>query len=47
VFREEYEVTTVAPGTDPTLFFGQNANALERLATEFARTVVSAIMEAF
>jgi hypothetical protein len=47
VFREEYDVTTVAPGADPTLFFGQNTNALERLATDFARTVVSAIMEAF
>jgi len=47
VFREEYEVTTVAPGTDPTLFFGQNTNALDRLATDFAKTVVSAIMEAF
>jgi hypothetical protein len=47
VFREEYDVTTVASGTDPTLFFGQNANALERLATAFARTVVSAILEAF
>ncbi len=47
VFREEYEVTTVAPGADPTLFFGQNANALDRLATDFARSVVSAILEAF
>jgi len=47
VFREEYEVTTVTQGADPTLFFGQNTNALERLATDFARTVVSAILEAF
>ena len=47
VFREEYEVTSVAQGTDPTLFFGQNTNAIERLATDFARTVVSAILEAF
>lgn len=47
VFREEYEVTTVAPGADPTLFFGQNTNALDRLATDFAKTVVSAILEAF
>jgi len=47
VFREEYDVATVAVGTDPTLFFGQNTNALDRLATDFARTVVSAILEAF
>ena len=26
---------------------GQEANALERVATEFARSVVSAILEAF
>ncbi|HEY0876255.1 MAG TPA: LptE family protein [Vicinamibacterales bacterium] len=44
-FREEYPVTgTVA---DPTAFFGQDVNALDRLATEFARTLVSAILEAF
>jgi hypothetical protein len=47
VFREEYDVATVTAGTDPTLFFGQNTNALERLAADFARTVVSAILEAF
>jgi outer membrane lipopolysaccharide assembly protein LptE/RlpB len=44
-FREEYPVTgTVA---DPNAFFGQDVNALERLAAEFARTLVSAILEAF
>jgi len=48
VFREEYEVSTVTSGgTDAALFFGQNTNALERLATEFARTVVTAVLEAF
>ena len=31
----------------PTAFFSQNTNALTRLATEFARSVVSAILEAF
>ena len=46
-FRDEYEVSTVTSGTDAALFFGQNTNALERLSTEFARTVVSAILEAF
>ena len=45
-FREEYEVTTsVTP--DASTFLGQDANAIERLATEFARSLVSAILEAF
>jgi hypothetical protein len=44
-FREEFDVTTDVG--DPSAFFGQDANALERVATEFARTVVSAILEAF
>ena len=44
-FRDEYEMTgTIA---DPNAFFGQDANALDRLAAEFARTLVSAILEAF
>jgi hypothetical protein len=46
-FREEYDVTTATDALDPTAFFGQNTNALTRLATEFARSVVSAILEAF
>jgi Lipopolysaccharide-assembly len=46
-FREEYEVASATSITDPNVFFGQDANALERVATEFARTVVSAILEAF
>ena len=45
-FREEYDVTNTAT-IDPSAFFGQDANALERLAAEFARSVVSAILEAF
>ncbi len=48
VFREDYDVasgtTTV---TDPATFFGQETNALGRVATDFARSVVSAILEAF
>lgn len=44
-FREDYEISgTVA---DPNAFFGQDVNALDRLASEFARTLVSAILEAF
>ena len=45
-FREEYEITNTAE-IDPNAFLGQDANALERLASEFARSVVSAILEAF
>ena len=45
-FREEYELTNTA-SVDPNAFLGQDANALERLASEFARSVVSAILEAF
>ena len=32
---------------DPAAFFAQDLNALDRLTTEFARTLVSAILEAF
>lgn len=44
-FREEYEISGTV--TDPNAFFGQDMNALDRLAAEFARTLVSAILEAF
>ena len=46
-YREEFDVTTATPALDATAFFGQDVNALERMATEFARAVVSAILEAF
>lgn len=46
-FREEFEPTTGDTITDPTAFFGQDVNALERIATEFARSVVSSLLEAF
>jgi hypothetical protein len=41
-FREEYEI-----GEDPEQFFDQEGMALERLAEEFAKTLVSRILEAF
>ncbi len=48
VFSDEYEV---ASGTGDvasvSTFFGQQANTVERLAGDFAATVVSAILEAF
>ena len=46
-FRDEYEITTGASALDPNAFFGQSSNALERLSEDFARTVISAILEAF
>ena len=46
-FREEYEVTNATTPTEANAFFGQEANALDRVAQNFARSVVSAILEAF
>jgi len=46
-YREEFDVNTTSAAVDPTTFFGQDLNALERMSTEFARSVVSAILEAF
>lgn len=46
-FREEYEATGATAVTDPTAFFQQDLNALDRMSTAFARTIVSAILEAF
>jgi hypothetical protein len=47
VFREEYEVTTGTSAVDVSAFFGQESNAVERIATDFAKSVVSSILEAF
>lgn len=47
VFREEYESAQGTSALDPNAFFGQEGAALERITTEFARTVVSSILEAF
>lgn len=46
-FRQDYEAAGGASATDPNAFFNQQANALDRVATDFARTIVSAILEAF
>ena len=46
-FKEEYEVTTGQSASDPRTFLGQNSNALDRLSVDFAKTVVSAVLEAF
>lgn len=47
IFRQEHEATSGRGVTDPVAFFQQDTNALERMSTEFARTIVSAILEAF
>jgi hypothetical protein len=47
LFRQEYEATSGQRATDPVAFFQQDANALDRMSSEFARAIVSAILEAF
>ena len=46
-YTEQFDVATITTGLDVSAFFGQDVNAVERLATEFARALVSAILEAF
>ncbi len=45
-FRDEYEVTSSATA-DVGAFLGQNRDALDRLATDFSRSLVSQVLEAF
>jgi outer membrane lipopolysaccharide assembly protein LptE/RlpB len=47
IFRQDYENTSGANAVNVAAFFGQEANALDRVGTDFARAVVSAILEAF
>ncbi len=48
LFRQEYDSPTSTTGIpDPAAFLGQDLNALDRITNEFARTIVSAILEAF
>lgn len=47
VFRQDYEAQSGTSAVDPAAFFGQDANALDRMSTEFAKTIVSSILEAF
>jgi len=47
VFREEYQLTSGGGVLDAATFFGQSSNAVDRMASDFARSVVSAILEAF
>jgi hypothetical protein len=41
-FRDEYDV-----GSDPTTVFDREDQAIDRLATSFARSLVAAMLEAF
>jgi hypothetical protein len=48
IFREEYQQASGADNVaDAAAFFGQSSNALDRMATDFAKSVVSSILEAF
>jgi hypothetical protein len=48
IFRDEYDAQGGTTGAiDPAAFFGADQSALDRMSTEFARTIVSAILEAF
>ena len=45
-YREEFPLDPTS-ALDTTTFLGQDVNARERMANEFARALVSAILEAF
>lgn len=50
--REEYDATSSVLNdptgfVDPSTFFNQETNAVDRVSNEFSRTVVAAILEAF
>jgi hypothetical protein len=47
LFRQDYDATAGRTNTDPAAFFQQDTTALDRMSSEFARTIVSAILEAF
>jgi hypothetical protein len=46
-FREEYQITSGTGTVDAASFFGQSSNAAERMASDFGRSIVSAILEGF
>lgn len=47
VFRQDYEAQSANTTLEPNAFFEQDRDALERMSSDFARTIVSAILEAF
>ena len=46
-FTDEYEITDASSAADAGVFVAQQTDAFTRLGTDFARTVVSAMLEAF
>lgn len=46
-FAEQFDMTSATTGLDASAFLGQDQNALQRVAAEFSRALVSAILEAF
>jgi hypothetical protein len=46
-FREEYEATSRSNTLDVSTFLDQERSSVDRIATDVARTVVTAILEAF
>ena len=47
LFRQDYDNTSGNNALSADAFFGQEVNALDRVSNDFARTIVSAILEAF
>jgi hypothetical protein len=47
IFRQDYDITSGQSSVDSAAFFEQEVNAVDRVGTDFARAVVSAILEAF
>jgi len=47
VFSQDFPVQSGATDLNPAAFFGQDEAAFERMTTDFARTIVSSILEAF
>jgi hypothetical protein len=46
-FTEQFDVTSATSGLDASAYLAQNQDALQRVSAEFARALVSAILEAF
>jgi hypothetical protein len=46
-FSDEYELSSPQGGVDVSAFIGSERVAVDRMSTDFARSVVSAILEAF
>ena len=46
-FADEYDLSSSSTGADVSAFIGNERVAMDRMSTDFARSVVSAILEAF